>query len=123
MFKPNSSFIVLYTENVSKTHDFYSKLGCEIKELKEDKVVVTVADFDLHFIDKTTEPHPDYLYVTEPTYGQGAIFYFEVEDIKDFEQQVRSAGGTIIVPVFTNHWDSQEMLFEDPTGFKFAAYQ
>lgn len=124
MFKPNASFLVLYTTNVSQTHDFYQKLGCEIKEVADDKVVVKCGDFDLHFILDSTEPQDSYRYIAKPgNYGQGVIFYLETENISVTQQQITDAGGTVKAPVFDNHWGCKELLFEDPNGYKFAVYQ
>jgi len=37
-FKKENSFVVLYTTDISRTHEFYKKLGAEIRELEDDKV-------------------------------------------------------------------------------------
>lgn len=124
MFKSDSSFNVLYTTDVVKTHDFYQKLGLEIKQFENDKVVVSFGSFDLHFILDTTEPFEEYKYIAEPFhYGQGVIFYIETDSIRDDQKFIASIGGTIRSEVFKNHWGSEELLFEDPNGYKFALYQ
>lgn len=124
MFKQESSFNVLYTTDVVKTHDFYQKLGLEIKQFETDKVVVSFGSFDLHFILNTTEPFEAYKYIAEPPhYGQGVIFYVETDDIREDQKLISSIGGTIKAEVFKNHWEYEELLFEDPNGYKFALYQ
>lgn len=124
MFKTDSSFNVLYTTNIQKTHDFYQKIGAEIKELETDKVVISLGSFDLHIILNTQEPNDLYRYIAEPKhYGQGVIFYIETDDINKAQEIIENAGGTIKVPIFNNHWGCQELLFEDPNGYKFAVYQ
>jgi|GEM_PF-3056481 len=124
MFKQTASFNVLYTTDVIKTHDFYQKLGLEIKQFETDKVVVSFGSFDLHFILNTTEPFETYKYIADPSkYGQGVIFYIETDSIQEDQKLVVSLGGTIKAEVFKNHWGYQELLFEDPNGYKFALYQ
>ncbi len=124
MFKQSPSFHVLYTTDVKKTHDFFVSLGVEIKQLADDKVVVTFGPFELHYILNTTEPFIEYRYIAEPgSYGQGIIFYIESTQIADDQQRVEKAGGVIKAPVFLNNWGYQEVLFEDPNGYKFALYQ
>lgn len=66
MFIPDSSFIVLYTSDVVKTHDFYQAIGATIKELASDKVVVSLGSLDLHFVLNTTEPQASYRYIAQP---------------------------------------------------------
>lgn len=124
MFKTDTSFNVLYTTDIEKTHHFYSQLDLTIKEYKSDKVVVSFGSFDLHFILNTTEPFPNYTYIAEPgAYGQGVIFYIEVDDIVKAKNSVIAAGATIKADIFDDLWDCKELLFEDPNGYKFALYQ
>jgi uncharacterized glyoxalase superfamily protein PhnB len=99
-------------------------LGFFIKELKEDKVVVVFDSLELHFILHTTEPFSEYKYIAEPgIYGQGVILYIETTDIQAVQRSVKNFGGEIKASIFKNHWGYQEILFEDPNGYKFAAYQ
>lgn len=124
MFKSDSPFIVLYTTDVKMTHDFYYKIGAEITQLEEDKVVVSFAGYDFHFILNTSEPFKSYKYIAEQgKYGQGIIYYIESDDLDKDQDAVKQAGGKIVAPVFENMWGARECLFEDPSGFKFALWQ
>lgn len=124
MFKTDPSFHVLYTTDIETTHGFYKKLGAEIKQLEKDKVVVHFGSFDFHFILNSTEPFEAYKYIAEPgEYGQGVIFYIETDDIRAAQDLVSTSGGKIMAPVFKDLWESEEVLFEDPNGYKFALYQ
>jgi predicted enzyme related to lactoylglutathione lyase len=124
MLKTESSFNVLYTTDIEKTHQFYKKMGATIKQLEKDKVVVNIGSFELHFILNTTEPFEKYRYIAVPkNYGQGIIFYLLTDNIHDLPKQIEEAGGTLKSEVFENLWESYELLFEDPNGYKFAAYQ
>ena len=124
MFKKNSSFTVLYTTDVQRTHDFFQKIGGEIKQIESDKVVISLGDFVFHYILNTTEPFEAYRYIATPEkYGQGVIFYLETESIEQTKQTIEQAGGIIKADVFENHWGYLELLFEDPDGYKFAVYQ
>lgn len=124
MFISESSFNVLYTTDVVKTHDFYKKLDLAIKQFEDDKVVVSFGSFDLHFILNTTEPFESYKYIAEPKhFGQGVIFYIETDTIREDQELISSIGGIVKAEVFQNHWGYEELLFEDPNGYKFALYQ
>lgn len=124
MFKTDSSFNVLYTTDIAKTHAFYVGLGLEIKQLEEDKVVVVFGSFELHFVLASTEPFAEYQYITEPEhYGQGVIFYVETDTIYEAQKRIEELAGVVKALVFENHWGYLEMLFEDPNGYKFALYQ
>lgn len=124
MFKPDTSFLVLYTTDISRTHNFFKQLGVEIKQLENDKVVFQIGSFDLHFILNTTEPFAEYHYIAvAENYGQGIIFYIETSDISQAKEAIEKAGGTLKSSIFENHWGCLELLFEDSNGYKFALYQ
>lgn len=76
MFKSENSFNVLYTTDISKTHQFYKNLNLKIIQLEKDKVVVSFGSFDLHFILDTTEPFEEYRHITSEPHGQGVIFLY-----------------------------------------------
>ncbi len=124
MFIKDSSFHVLYTYNLQATHNFYKSLGTEIKQVEDDKVVVQMGDYSLHFILYSTEPFEEYKYITlKNDYGNGVLFYTEVENLEDAVEKVKQAGGTIKSQIMDNHWGCKEFLFEDPNGYKFSFYK
>lgn len=123
MFKNDSSFNVLYTTDVHKTYQFFKGLGSTIRQYEEDKVVVSFGTFDLHYILDVTEPAAAYQYITKAPLGQGIIFYLETTQIQEASKLIVSSGGTVKTSVFENHWGYQELLFEDPNGYKFALFQ
>ncbi|MCA9397612.1 VOC family protein [candidate division WWE3 bacterium] len=124
MIKQDSSFIVLYSTNITQTHDFYQSIGLDIKEYEDDKVVVEIGSLELHFILYSTEPFQEYKYIATPdNYGHGVIFYVETNDIVTDSQLIEQQGGTIKAPIFENQWGCKECLFEDPNGYNFALYQ
>jgi predicted lactoylglutathione lyase len=120
MFLKNSSFNVLYTEDIQATHDFYKKIGAEIEKIEDDKVVVTLGDFNLHFILANTEPFKEYEYIAKKNdYGNGVLFYIEVEDIEKLFSFLEDSTKSSIKP---NHWQCREFLLEDNNGYKFVFY-
>jgi predicted enzyme related to lactoylglutathione lyase len=123
MFESISSFMVLYTENVLATKDFYTKIGAEINEFEEDKVVVILADYNLHFVKATSEPFAEYEYVTKKPYGLGVLLYIGSEDLEDAQTQIKNAGSSKMTEIKENEWDSREFLFEDNNGYKFVVYE
>lgn len=124
MFKNYSSFIVLYTTSIENTHNFFEKIGIEIKQHESDKVVVSFGSHELHYILNTTEPFNSYKYIAVPEkFGQGIIFYIQTVDIYKAANLIEQSGGMIKAPVFKNHWNAKELLFEDPNGYKFALYE
>lgn len=124
MFIKKSSFHVLYTENIQATHDFFQSINAEIKEQDENKVVVVAGDFELHYIQASSEPFVAYKYIAKSkNYGEGIIFYVEVEDLEYLQSLIEPSGGSLITQIQLNHWNCREFLFEDPNGFKFVAYK
>ncbi|MEX0896362.1 MAG: VOC family protein [Patescibacteria group bacterium] len=124
MFKNSTSFNVLYTNDITNTRRFFSGFGLEIQELDAEKVVVIFGSFELHFILRSAESTKDYQYITEvKNCGQGIIFYIQTTDIDGAKELIEKHGGVIKSPIFTNHWNCRELLFEDPNGYKFAVFQ
>lgn len=124
MFKPNSSFLVLYTNNVAQTRDFYQLIGAEIKEAQGDKVVVKIDNHEIHFILDSSEPFEEYKYIAKKSdYGNGVVFYTEVEKIEDIYNKLKISTGKTKSEIFNNKWGARELLFEDNNGFKFAVYE
>ncbi len=124
MFKKDSSFQVLYAKNIEETHKFYKAIGAEIGEVKKEKIVVGIGDYEIHFIQQDTEPWKEYKYVAqEQSRGNGILFYCEVEDIKQAIVKVTMAEGNIKSKIKENWWNGEEFLFEDPNGYKFVLYQ
>lgn len=124
MLLPDSAFNVLYTNKIKETKSFYEQIGAIIKEFEEEKVVVNLAGFDLHFILASSEPFNEYRYVADSNlYGQGILFYFAVSNLEEFYQLIHESNGVIKSGIKNNHWGAQEFLFEDSNGYKFVAYQ
>lgn len=124
MFIEKSAFHVLYTDNLKATYSFYHTLGATIKQALDDKVVVAMGDYSLHYILNTTEPFEEYHYIAKKNdYGNGVLFFIEVEDLHMAYEKVKKAGGTLKSEIKPNHWECKEFLFEDPNGYKFAFYK
>jgi predicted enzyme related to lactoylglutathione lyase len=124
-FKSQSPFILLYTKDVSRTHEFYKSISAEVVELKEDKVVVNLGGFSLHFILGSTEPIEEYKRVMsngEASSGLGIILYIESSDIEKNFELLKSVGAKFIKEIYSNHWGYREFLFQDPNGYKFAVW-
>ena len=124
MFASEDSFNVLYTTDIPRTQSFFEQLNVPIKESSNEKVVVTLGSFELHYVLNTSEPFKEYEYIATPNgYGQGVIFYIETTDLQKISEQIPQAGGALKSPIFKNKWDCNELLAEDPNGYKFAFYQ
>lgn len=124
MLTKNSSFNVFYSDDLKTTEDFYKLIGAEIKKVQDDKLVIGVGEFDIHIILSSTEPSPDYKFMSmSHDKGGAAVFYIEVDNIDKLHQQIIFSGGTIKSGIYNNHWGAREFLCEDPNGYKFAFYQ
>jgi|688.fasta_scaffold385108_2 hypothetical protein len=122
--KTDSAFLVLYSDNISKTYDFYFKLGAVIEQIENDKCVVNLCGHSLHIINSESEPFPEYFSLTlSKSRGQCVLFYFEVDDIVTFMETVKNVGGEVITSIKENHWGAIECLFKDPNGYNLIAYE
>jgi len=123
-FIKSSSFNVLYTKDLLKTENFYNLIGAELLKSENHTTTVNIGDFSLHFVKSDSEPFEEYRFIAnQESYGSGNIFYIEVSEIEEFLVLVQKAGGIIKSQIKDNHWECREFLFEDPNGYKFAAYQ
>lgn len=123
MKNENTCFVVLYSNKISATHDFFKAINASIKEYEKDKVVVMWGGVELHYVTPESELLDDYRYVSiDRNRGAGILFYAQSESLEKSYSEVKSAGGTIKSPISKNHWDMREFLFEDPNGFKFVVY-
>lgn len=124
MFKPDSTFHVMYISNVEATKTFYEALGAEIVKVEDDKVVVNLGAYNLHFILDSTEPWEEYKFAAGVAgRGQGILFYIEVEDLEEAYRKVKELQANVRSQIKENWWDGKEFLFEDPDGYKFVFYK
>jgi len=124
MFKSNSSFLVLYTHSISITLNFFKAIGADIKQAESEKVAIKIEGHEIHFVLDMSEPFEEYKYIAKNNdYGNGVIFYVEVDSIEEIYKLILPAGGKLKSEIFDNDWNAKELLFEDPNGYKFAFYQ
>lgn len=121
MIKQENSFIVLYTDNLQKTANFYTSLGLSIKELDERKCVFQFGTLDVHF--NNIEDIPEYAYIYDQRKQSGVLFYIEVENTNTAFEKVKNAGGTIKSQIANRPWDTKEFLFQDPNGYSIVFYE
>ncbi len=120
----NTSFLVYYAQSIEQTHQFWLRLGAIIKQKADDKVVVAIGGYEIHYIQENTEPFAEYQFATSKQgRGQGVLLYFGVSDIDAYNQLAKDSQVTAHTEVLKNHWDSREFLFSDPDGYLFVAYQ
>jgi hypothetical protein len=123
MIKLNTFFSVNYISNVGETIEFWKSLGVKIIEHTQDKVVIDLGNFQIHYILETTEPFAEYQFATDTNgRGRGVLYYFEAEDLGGFYDKVKSLSPKHLTPLKNNHWDGREFLFSDPDGYLFVAY-
>ena len=121
MIRQNSSFLVLYTNDLQKTADFYKKFSIEIKEQDERKCVFQLGDFDIHVCIR--EDIEEYKYVNAQDHGGGVLMYIEVENIEQSYTIVKCIGGTIKSEIAERPWGTKEFLFQDPNGYNIVFYE
>lgn len=120
----NSSFLVYYAQSIEQTQQFWLGLGAVIRQKADDKVVVAVGGYEIHYIQENTEPFAEYQFATNKLgRGQGSLLYFGVTDIDAYYRLAKDNRVVTRTEVLKNHWDSKEFLFLDPDGYLFVAYQ
>lgn len=95
MTKNNFSSIVSDIENVKKTHNFYKTIGSEILALAENKLVIKIDNYEIHFIKDTSETRDKYIANLENP-GNGIIYYIKAPDLEESLRLVKNAGRQII---------------------------
>lgn len=121
MIKQLASFLVLYTNDLQKTINFYEKFGIEIAEQDERKCVFHLGKTEIHF--NTREDIPEYQYVTQGKQGAGTLLYVAVENVEEAYTIVKCIGGTIKAEIEERPWHTKEFLFQDPNGYNIVFYE
>ncbi|CAN5183310.1 hypothetical protein BH09PAT2_BH09PAT2_08430 [soil metagenome] len=121
MIKQNSSFVVLYTNDLEKTANFYKKFGITIKDQDHRKCVFELGDFDIHF--NNSEDIPEYKYIFEQARGGGSVIYVEVENLENYYIIAKSIDGALKSEIAVRPWDTKEFLFQDPNGYNIVFYE
>ena len=121
MIKQLSSFLVLYTNDLQKTINFYEKFGIEIKDQDEGKCVFQLGKLEIHV--NTSEDIPEYKYVTQGKHGTGVLFYIEVDNLDEAYTIVKCIGGIIKAEIEKRPWGTKEFLFQDPNGYNIIFYE
>lgn len=123
MFTDNSSFTVLYTNDLEKTRNFYDQIKVRLIEEEESKLVYRLGDYELHFILSSSEAIESYRYSSNGNLGQGILMYVGSSNIVKSRDSIMNARPLNITEIVQNHWESKEFLFEDPNGYKFVVYE
>jgi hypothetical protein len=123
MFTDNSSFIVLYTNDLNKTKDFYNSINAELIEVEDNRIVFRVGSNELHFVDSKGDLNSDYIYNNSGQLGQGILIYVGTKNIKKTHSIIAKINPKNITAIKPNDWESKEFLFEDINGYKFVCYE
>jgi predicted enzyme related to lactoylglutathione lyase len=122
MIQSNSSFLILYTNNLEKTEEFYTKLGVEITEKDNRKLVFSLGSLNLHF--NIDEPVKEYsALLNQKERGAGIIFGIEVEDIEKQYRKLQQMNVEIFSPIITAPWETREFMVNDPNGYHIVFWQ
>jgi catechol-2,3-dioxygenase len=123
MFTDNSSFMVLYTNDLENTRKFYDLIKVRLIEEEENKLVYRLGDYELHFILSSSEAIEAYKYSSKGILGQGALMYVGSSNIVKTRELILKSSPSKVTEIVDNHWESKEFLFEDPNGYKFVVYE
>ena len=123
MYTDNSSFMVLYTNDLEKTRNFYDFIKVRLIEEEESKLVYRLGDYELHFILSYSEIIESYRYTSKGNLGQGILMYVGSSNIVKTRELILRTNPKNITEIVPNHWESKEFLFEDPNGYKFVVYE
>jgi predicted enzyme related to lactoylglutathione lyase len=123
MFTDSSAFFVLYTTKLEATKQFYTNIGINPIEEEENKIVIRLGDYELHFVDPAYEEIESYTYNNEGNFGQGSFMYLGTRNINKTLKVVESAMPNKVTSIVENQWESKEFLFEDINGYKFVVFE
>jgi uncharacterized glyoxalase superfamily protein PhnB len=123
MFTDNSSFIVLFTDDLISTKNFYNSIKADLIEEEANKIVFKVGSNELHFIDSNGSNNLDYEYNNSGKLGQGILIYVGTNNIKKTFELITKSNPKKITKIVSNDWESKEFMFEDNNGYKFVCYE
>lgn len=122
MIKNNSSFLILYTDNLEATETFYKQLGIAITEKDKRKLVFTLGSLELHF--NTNEPVPEYSHLFhQQERGAGIIFGIEVANVEEQYNKLKTMDLKILSPIINAPWGTKEFMVNDPNGYHIVFWQ
>jgi predicted enzyme related to lactoylglutathione lyase len=123
MFTDNSSFIVLYTNDLNTTKDFYKSIKADLIEEEVNKIVFRLGSNEIHFVSSKGNLNSDYIYNNSGQLGQGILIYLGTKNIKKTHTLIAKNNPNNITAIKPNNWESKEFLFEDINGYKFVCYE
>jgi predicted enzyme related to lactoylglutathione lyase len=122
MIKKGNSFLVLYTNDLDKTENFYKELDVEISERNERKLVFKIGDLELHF--NTDEPIKEYASnFSQSPRGAGIIFGIEIDNVDQYYSKLKSTNANILSSIIKAPWETREFLVNDPNGYHIVFWQ
>jgi len=122
MIKKQDSFVVLYSHDINKTLSFFRSLEAKIIEASDEKCVISIGGFELHYV--TREPIPSYQFVRNmKTESNGLILYVAVDDVFIYRSKISKSEGRVLSEIITTPWETKEFLFNDPDGYHFVMYE
>ncbi len=123
MFTDSSAFLVLYTKKLDATKLFYSNIGISPIEEEDSKFVVRLGDYEIHFIDPSSETNQSYIFNSEKEFGYGGFMYLGTRNITKTFNIIEQAMPNKISEITDNQWESKEFMFEDINGYKFVVFE
>lgn len=115
--------IVAYVKDLSKTAEFYKKLGFTVTDDKEDIFGVRLNWFWIDFHPQDKEDKPEFQKEANlENKGAGQFLYISVDDIDEFYQLIIKKGLKPSSEPRDWPWGNREFIIRDPDGYKLVFF-
>ena len=117
----------LTVKDLNRTTDFYTQIGFKPNGASEELTSFKIGkdDFIIHFFLKPVLESNVKVKVADPKQGKEVVFTLSAssrEEVDEWEQEVRNAGGTIISPAEEFGEGYYGFVFADPDGHTFNVF-
>jgi catechol 2,3-dioxygenase-like lactoylglutathione lyase family enzyme len=118
-----ASAYICYVDDLDKTADFYQKLGLEIKEQTDNRVIIYINWYRIDFVKPGADDYEQFKGEGDSkNKGAGVFFYFSVDDVDAACEEVKSMGIKCATEPQNTAWGTYEFIVLDPDGYKLVFF-
>jgi len=118
-----ASAYLCYVDDLDRTAEFYQKLGLEINQQTDDRVIIYINWYRIDFV-KAGQADYDQFRSEAASKGKGAgvFFYFSVDDVDGAFAEIKSQGLKPATEPQPTDWGTYEFVLLDPDGYKLVFF-
>ncbi|HSX14874.1 MAG TPA: VOC family protein [Candidatus Saccharimonadales bacterium] len=113
-----------YVSDLDKTADFYTKLGLQIKERTDNRIVIYLNWYRIDLVKAGPEDYAEFRDEADKgDKGAGVFLYFNVDDVDATYKELADAGIKPATEPADQPWGNREFVILDPDGYKLVIFK